>query len=112
MKILLVLYDGGKSAEEEPRLLGTTENKLGIASWLEEQGHTLITTSSKEGADSEFRKEIVDSDILITTPFHPGYLTREVMDSAKQLKLCITAGVGSDHIVSRRSLEVANKPLV
>jgi len=100
MKILLVLYDGGKSAEEEPRLLGTTENKLGIADWLEEQGHTLITTSSKEGADSEFRKEIVDSDILITTPFHPGYLTREVMDSAKQLKLCITAGVGSDHIVS------------
>lgn len=28
MKVLAILYDGGKAAEEEPRLLGTTENKV------------------------------------------------------------------------------------
>lgn len=57
--------------------------------------------------------------VLITTPFHPGYLTAEVLSKAKNLKvsspphgagpspdpsgltraqICITAGVGSDHI--------------
>lgn len=36
--------------------------------------------------------------MLITTPFHPGYLTKELFATAKNLKLCITAGVGSDHI--------------
>lgn len=28
MKVLAILYDGGKAAQEEPRLLGTTENKV------------------------------------------------------------------------------------
>lgn len=98
MKVLAILYDGGKAAEEEPRLLGTVENKLGMKEWLEGLGHEFIVTSSKEGADSEFQKHIVDAEVLITTPFHPGYLTRELTEKAKNLKLCITAGVGSDHI--------------
>jgi lactate dehydrogenase-like 2-hydroxyacid dehydrogenase len=38
------------------------------------------------------------AEVLITTPFHPGYLTADIMEKAKNLKLCITAGVGSDHI--------------
>lgn len=38
------------------------------------------------------------NSVLITTPFHPGYATAEVIAKAKNLKLCITAGVGSDHI--------------
>jgi len=41
-KVLAILYDGGKIAEEEPRLLGTVENKLGIQKWLESQGHEFI----------------------------------------------------------------------
>lgn len=36
--------------------------------------------------------------MLITTPFHPGYLTADLFKKAKNLKICITAGVGSDHI--------------
>jgi formate dehydrogenase len=28
VKVLAILYDGGKAAQEEPRLLGTTENKV------------------------------------------------------------------------------------
>ena len=118
MKVLLVLYDGGKAAEEEPRLLGTIQNKLGIANWLKDQGHELVATADKEGEGSEFRKHIVDAEVLITSksmsrgtviflrlipasklaPFHPGYLTKEILSTAKNLKLCITAGVGSDHI--------------
>jgi len=35
---------------------------------------------------------------LITTPFHPGYLKANLVEKAKNLKLCVTAGVGSDHI--------------
>jgi len=96
--VLAILYDGGKAAEEEPRLLGTVENKLGISEWLSSQGHELIVSSSKEGPDSDFQKHIVDAEVLITTPFHPGYLTRDLIQKGKNLKLCITAGVGSDHI--------------
>jgi formate dehydrogenase len=98
MKVLAILYDGKDAAVQEPRLLGTTENKLGIADWLAKEGHELIVSSSKEGPDSDFEKHIVDAEVLITTPFHPGYLTKELVEKAKNLKLCITAGVGSDHI--------------
>ncbi|KAJ6594065.1 NAD-dependent formate dehydrogenase [Mycena capillaripes] len=102
IQVLAILYDGGDAAVQEPRLLGTTENKLGIEEWLTSQGHELIVefsvSSSKEGPDSVFQKHIVDAEVLITTPFHPGYLTKDLVEKAKNLKLCITAGVGSDHI--------------
>jgi formate dehydrogenase len=39
VKVLVVLYSGGQAATEEPRLLGTIENQLGISGWLQEQGH-------------------------------------------------------------------------
>ncbi|PNY26478.1 Formate dehydrogenase, partial [Tolypocladium capitatum] len=105
VKVLLVLYDGGKHAEQVPELLGTTENELGIRKWLEDQGHTLVTTSDKEGENSKFDQELVDAEVIITTPFHPGYLTAERLAKAKNLKLAITAGIGSDHV----DLNAANK---
>ncbi|GAA5913074.1 hypothetical protein JCM5296_001671 [Sporobolomyces johnsonii] len=98
VKILAILYDGGKHAQEQPKLLGTTENALGLREWCQKNGHEYVVTSDKEGPNCEFHKQIVDADVLITTPFHPGYLTRELMATAKNLKICITAGVGSDHI--------------
>nr|UTN07681.1 formate dehydrogenase [synthetic construct] len=98
MKIVLVLYDAGKHAADEEKLYGSTENKLGIANWLKDQGHELITTSDKEGETSELDKHIPDADIIITTPFHPAYITKERLDKAKNLKLVVVAGVGSDHI--------------
>lgn len=51
-----------------PGLLGTTQNELGLRKWLEDQGHTLVTTSDKEGENSTFDKELVDAEIIITTP--------------------------------------------
>ncbi|GAB7352785.1 hypothetical protein MBLNU459_g3407t1 [Dothideomycetes sp. NU459] len=104
-KVLLVLYDGHEHAQQEPKLLGTTENELGIRKWLEDQGHELITTSDKEGANSTFDKHLVDAEVIITTPFHPGYLTAERLAKAKNLKIAVTAGIGSDHV----DLNAANK---
>ncbi|RAH80269.1 formate dehydrogenase [Aspergillus japonicus CBS 114.51] len=104
-KILMVLYDGGEHAKQQPGLLGTTENELGLRKWLEDQGHTLVTTSDKEGENSTFDKELVDAEVIITTPFHPGYLTAERLAKAKNLKIAVTAGVGSDHV----DLNAANK---
>lgn len=104
-KVLLVLYDGGKHANEQPGLLGTTENELGLRPWLEKQGHTLVTTSDKDSANSKFDQELTDAEVIITTPFHPGYLTAERLAKAKNLKLAVTAGIGSDHV----DLNAANK---
>merc|ERR1711939_370428 len=98
-KVLLVLYDGHEHARDQPQLLGTTENELGIRKWLEDQGHTLVTTSDKEGENSTFDKELVDAEVIITTPFHPGYLTAERLAKAKKLKIAVTAGIGSEHVV-------------
>uniref|UniRef100_A0A0W0G5A6 Formate dehydrogenase n=1 Tax=Moniliophthora roreri TaxID=221103 RepID=A0A0W0G5A6_MONRR len=94
MKVLAILYNGFKAAQQEPHLLGT----LGLSEWLKARGHEFIVSSSKEGPDSDFQKHIEDAEVLITTPFHPGYLTRDLIQKAKNLKICITAGVGSDHI--------------
>ncbi|KAH7923194.1 hypothetical protein BV22DRAFT_1036658 [Leucogyrophana mollusca] len=98
MKVLAILYRGAKAATAEPRLLGTVENQLGLRSWLSSLGHELVVSDDKEGPNSDFQKHIADAEVLITTPFHPGYLTADLMEKAKNLKICITAGVGSDHI--------------
>jgi formate dehydrogenase len=105
MKVLAILYQGFQAAKEEPRLLGTVENELGLRKWLEDQGHEFVVTGDKEGSESAFQKHIQDAEVLITTPFHPGYLTKELVDKAKNLKMCITAGVGSDHIDLNAAVE-------
>jgi formate dehydrogenase len=65
------IAQGGEHAQQEPNLLGTTENELGIRKWIEDQGHTLVTTSDKEGKDSKFDQELVDAEVIITTPYAP-----------------------------------------
>ena len=47
---------------------------------------------------TEVEKLLPETDILITTPFHPCYMTRERFEKAKKLELVLTAGIGSDHI--------------
>jgi formate dehydrogenase len=76
-KVLMVLYDGGQHAKDQPGLLGTTENELGLRKWLESEGHTLVTTSDKEGENSTFDKELVDAEVIITTPY-VSYLALEL----------------------------------
>ncbi|KAH9048660.1 NAD-dependent formate dehydrogenase [Lactarius deliciosus] len=96
MKVLAILYEGGQAAAEEPRLLRTAQNQLGLRSYLEGLGHEFIVSSFKEGPDSDLQKHIADAEVLITAPFHLSYVTRDLVE--KKLKLCVTAGVGSDHI--------------
>jgi formate dehydrogenase len=47
---------------------------------------------------TELEKHIEDMHVLITTPFHPAYVTAERIKRAKNLQLLLTAGIGSDHI--------------
>jgi formate dehydrogenase len=79
-------------------LLGCVSGELGLRKFLEDAGHSLVVTSSKDGKDNVADKELVDADVVISQPFFPYYLTREKMESAKNLKMAITAGIGSDHV--------------
>lgn len=79
-------------------LLGSVSGELGLRKFLEGRGHKYVVTSDKDGANSVLDKEIVDSDIVISQPFFPAYITRERMEKSPNLKLAITAGIGSDHV--------------
>ena len=127
MKILCILYDDPKSGmpqryaldsipklEKYPdgmtlpspkaidftpgELLGCVSGELGLRKFLEDNGHTLVVTSDKDGEGCQADKELVDADVVISQPFFPFYLTRERMESAPNLKMAITAGIGSDHV--------------
>ena len=76
-------------------LLGSVSGELGLRKFLEDAGHTLVVTSSKDGKDSVLDRELPDAEIVISQPFWPAYMTKERIDKAKKLKLIITAGIGS-----------------
>ncbi|KAL0377433.1 UNVERIFIED_CONTAM: Formate dehydrogenase, mitochondrial [Sesamum radiatum] len=97
-KIVGVFYKANEYASMNPDFVGCVENALGIREWLESNGHQYIVTSDKEGPECELEKHIPDLHVLITTPFHPAYVTAERIKKAKNLKLLLTAGIGSDHI--------------
>src|SRR6202522_147359 len=98
-------YPGGqtlptpKATDFKPgALLGSVSGELGLRKYLESLGHTLIVTSDKDGPGSRFERELPDADVVISQPFWPAYLTAERIAKAKNLKLAITAGIGSDHV--------------
>ena len=79
-------------------LLGCVSGELGLRKMLEDAGHTLVVTSDKDAEGCVADKELVDADVVISQPFWPYYLTRKRIESAKNLKMAITAGIGSDHV--------------
>ncbi|MCI4354597.1 MAG: NAD-dependent formate dehydrogenase [Thermoplasmata archaeon] len=94
MRVVAVLYPGGAAAKETPELLGCVENALGIRPIVESRGHELVATSETgPGLD----QLLPGTQVLIATPFWPAYITRERIAQARELKLLLTAGVGSDH---------------
>ncbi len=105
-------YPGGQTAPT-PRsidftpgeLLGSVSGELGLRSFLEGAGHTFVVTSDKDGPDSIFEHELVDADVVISQPFWPAYLTEDRIAKAKNLKLAITAGIGSDHVDLQAAME-------
>jgi formate dehydrogenase len=86
-------------------LLGSVSGELGLRAFLEGRGHTLVVTSDKDGPDSEFERELVDADIVISQPFWPAYLTAERIAKAPNLRLAVTAGIGSDHVDLAAAIE-------
>ncbi|MCU1755809.1 NAD-dependent formate dehydrogenase [Pseudomonas helleri] len=86
-------------------LLGSVSGELGLRKYLESNGHELIVTSSKDGADSVLDRELHDAEIVISQPFWPAYMTAERMDKAPKLKLILTAGIGSDHTDLQAAIE-------
>jgi formate dehydrogenase len=86
-------------------LLGSVSGELGLRKFLEERGHTLVVTSDKEGPDSVLDQELADAEIVISQPFWPAYLTPERIAKAPNLKLAITAGIGSDHVDLQAAIE-------
>jgi formate dehydrogenase len=79
-------------------LLGCVSGQLGLKRFLAAAGHELVVTSDKDGPDSEFERQLPGADIVISQPFWPAYLTAERIAKAPNLKLAITAGIGSDHV--------------
>ncbi|WP_432172735.1 NAD-dependent formate dehydrogenase [Streptomyces sp. Tue6028] len=80
------------------QLLGSVSGELGLRRFLEDRGDTYVVTSDKEPPESTLDRELPDSDVVISQPFWPAYLTAERIASAPRLKLAITAGIGSDHV--------------
>jgi formate dehydrogenase len=92
-------------------LLGSVSGELGLRKFLEGLGHTLVVTSDKDGAGSVLDRELPDAEVVISQPFWPAYMTSERIAKAPNLKLIITAGIGSDHTdlqaAAERGLTVA-----
>src|SRR6478609_8365250 len=86
-------------------LLGSVSGELGLRRFLEANGHTFIVTSDKDGPDSAFERELPNADVVISQPFWPAYLTAERIAKAPNLKLAITAGIGSDHTDLQAAIE-------
>lgn len=105
-------YPGGQTVPNPKQidfkpgeLLGSVSGELGLRRFLEAQGHTLTVTADKDGPNSVFERELADSEVVISQPFWPAYLTAERIRKAPKLKLAITAGIGSDHVDLQAAIE-------
>jgi formate dehydrogenase len=101
---VITSYPGGqttptpKAIDFTPgELLGSVSGELGLRKFLESAGHTFVVTPDKDGTDSRLDRELPDAEIVISQPFWPAYMTAERFAKAPNLKLVITAGIGSDH---------------
>jgi formate dehydrogenase len=98
-------YPGGvtaptpKAIDFKPgQLLGCKSGELGLRKFLESRGHKFVVTTDKDGDGCELERELKDADIVISQPFYPAYITAERIKNAPNLKMCLTAGIGSDHV--------------
>ncbi|CAA4076200.1 Formate dehydrogenase [Staphylococcus aureus] len=92
MKIVALFPE---AVEGQDNQLLNTKKALGLKTFLEERGQEFIILADN-GEDLD--KHLPDMDVIISAPFYPAYMTRERIEKAPNLKLAITAGVGSDHV--------------
>ncbi|HET6378085.1 MAG TPA: NAD-dependent formate dehydrogenase [Methylocella sp.] len=86
-------------------LLGSVSGELGLRKFLESNGHEFVVTSDKDGPGSVFERELPTADIVISQPFWPAYMTAERFAKAPNVKLVVTAGIGSDHTDLQAAIE-------
>ena len=104
-------YDGQTTPTPEAidftpgELLGCVSGELGLRRFLEGRGHELVVTADKDGANSVFERELHDAEVVISQPFWPAYLTAERIAKAPELRLALTAGIGSDHVDLQAAME-------
>jgi len=104
-------YDGQTAPTPEAieftpgELLGSVSGELGLRGFVEERGHELTVTPDKDGPESVFERELPSAEIVISQPFWPAYLTAERIAKAPNLKLAVTAGIGSDHVDLQAAIE-------
>lgn len=79
-------------------LVGCVSGELGLRAFLEREGHTLVVTADKDGEGCTFERELPDAAFVVSQPFYPAYMDRRRLQMAPNLKACITAGIGSDHV--------------
>ncbi|WP_205752734.1 NAD-dependent formate dehydrogenase [Cryptosporangium phraense] len=77
-------------------LLGSVSGELGLRAYLEGLGHELVVVSDKDGP--EFDAHLAEAEVVISQPFWPAYLTASRLAAAPNVKLALTAGIGSDHV--------------
>jgi formate dehydrogenase len=87
------------------QLLGSVSGELGLRRFLEEGGHRFVVTSDKDASNSVFERELSEAEVVISQPFWPAYLTAERIAKAPNLKLAVTAGIGSDHVDLQAAIE-------
>ncbi|WP_020006401.1 NAD-dependent formate dehydrogenase [Salinicoccus albus] len=88
--VLLVPHD--EKGQYENQLLSDYK-ALGLKEHLSDD-HELVIINNDEDLD----EHLEDVEVVISSPFLPSYITKDRMEKAPNLKLSITAGVGSDHV--------------
>lgn len=95
MNILCVLYPDPESGYpslflRDGKLLGSLTGELDLRNLVTEKGHTFIPTSERTGKDYEIL--LKQADVVITQPNWPADLSADLINSAPNLKLIISAG--------------------
>ena len=92
MKIVALFPE---AVEGQDNQLLNTDKAIGLKLFLQDKGHELVIM--KDGKE-DLDKHLEDMEVVISAPFYPAYMTKERIEKAPNLKLAITAGVGSDHV--------------
>ncbi|WP_367121039.1 NAD-dependent formate dehydrogenase [Staphylococcus capitis] len=99
MKIVALFPETEEGLDNQ---LLNTDKAIGLREFLKDSDHELVILKNGE---EDLDKHLSDMDIVISAPFYPAYMTKERIEKAPNLKLAITAGVGSDHV----DLDAASK---
>ena len=99
MKIVALFPETDEGLDNQ---LLNTDKAIGLREFLKDSDHELVILKNGE---EDLDKHLSDMDIVISAPFYPAYMTKERIEKAPNLKLAITAGVGSDHV----DLDAASK---